>query len=81
MGLVLLSIQYWPLNCSENTELALAKFFFFASLNDFGNTGDIKISVSDAGHEQTVPLGRQSGLCCAHHDSIMDESTPVPGRP
>lgn len=25
--------------------------------------------------------GQAGGLCCAHHDSIMDESTAVPGRP
>lgn len=46
------------------TELTLAKFFFSASLTDFGNTGDIKINVSDGGHEKTIPWAGKWALLC-----------------
>lgn len=43
LWLVLLSIQYWPLNCTEKHRAVLAKFVLFAWLNNFGNTDGIKI--------------------------------------
>lgn len=43
----------------------LTPVFFFASLNDFGSTGAIKINVSDAGHKKTVPWAGKWALLCS----------------
>lgn len=55
---VLTSELFWE------TQNWLQPSFFFASLSGFGKAGDIKMNVSAAGHEKTIPWAGRWALLC-----------------